>query len=168
MMETGIVGGTPVKTRKHLKTFDSDEILLNEEEARTVLHFLFTDAERNLIDRLEMDEKARGFAQGLLVEAIDASYSIGYLETLFRSAANPAKGAVKLLKSFAKKASKHWFKHASTSDLQKVRVYQFVVDHLATQFKSELRILLASERELKTSAFFAYAVPRQGLVKVVG
>lgn len=74
----------------------------------------------------------------------------------------------KHLKSFAKKASKQWFKHASASDLQNVRVYQFVVDHLATQFKSELRILLASERELKTSAFFAYTVPRQGLIKVVG
>ncbi|PAU82223.1 hypothetical protein CK501_03515 [Halovibrio salipaludis] len=157
-----------MRTRKHLKSFDSDEILLDGEEARTVLYFIFTDAEKNLIDRLEMDEKARGYAQGLLVEAIDASYSIGYLEKLFRSAANPTKGAVKLLKSFAKKASKQWFKHASASDLQNVRVYQFVVDHLATQFKSELRILLASERELKTSAFFAYTVPRQGLIKVVG
>ena len=157
-----------MKTRKHLKSFSSDELLLDEEEARTVLYFIFTDAEKNLIDRLEMDEKARNYAQGLLVEAIDASYSIGYLEQLFRSAANPTKGAVKLLKSFAKKASRQWFKHASASDLQNVRVYQFVVDHLATQFKSELRILLASERELKTSAFFAYTVPRQGLIKVVG
>ena len=157
-----------MKTRKHLKTFDSDEILLDEEESRTVLYFIFTDAERDLIDRLDMDRKARGFAQGLLVEAIDASYSIGYLEALFRSTANPTKGAVKILKGFAKKAFKQWFKHASASDLQNVRVYQFVVDHLASQFKSELRILLASERELKTSAFFAYTLPRQGLIKVVG
>ncbi|MCF6338840.1 MAG: hypothetical protein L3J84_12965 [Gammaproteobacteria bacterium] len=49
-----------------------------------------------------MSDSLREFAQGLLVEAIDASYAIGYIHGLFRSVKSPVKGALKILKLWKK------------------------------------------------------------------
>jgi len=77
--------------------------LFNEEETRIVLKFIFKPTHHELIDSLPMSDYLRNFAQGLLVEAIDASYAIGYVHGLFESVKNPVKGVRKILKNFGTK-----------------------------------------------------------------
>ncbi len=100
------------------------------------------------------------------MEAIDASYAIGYVHGLFRSVTNPVKGALEILKSFGKKASLHWFKHATVHDKQNVKVYNFVLDYMGTHFVKFLPDFLANNDEVDKimGAFLAHKVPTHGIV----
>ena len=112
-----------------------------------------------------MDDRLREFAQALLVEAIDASYAIGYVHGLFRSVKNPVKGALKIMKTFGKEASQHWFKHASVHDLQNAQIYNFVKDEVARRFIKRLGDHIAkNELDEKPGAFLAYKAPTHGIV----
>lgn len=154
---------------KHLRQFKQEELLFNEEETRVVLKFIFEPVDHALIESLTVNDSVRGFAQGLLIEAIDASYAIGFVEAIFRSTTNPAKGAIKILKSFGKKAKKHWFKHALVHDLQDVKVYEFVRLEIARRFRTPLRILASTASlEKQPGAFLAYEKPTCGFSKAWG
>ncbi|MBI3561650.1 MAG: hypothetical protein HY080_08050 [Gammaproteobacteria bacterium] len=70
-----------------------------------------------------MNHTMREFAQGLLVEAIDASYAMGFVEIIFRGAYfKPGKSATSFLKTFARKASANlegrYYDEASTDRIQ--------------------------------------------------
>lgn len=153
----------------HLKQFKPQNLLLDEAETRIVLKFIFKPADHELIDLLPVNDSLRGFAQALLVEAIDASYAIGFVEGLFRSTANPTKGAIKVLKSFGKKAAKHWFKHATVHDLMNVKVYQFVLDYLAVHFRKELVPYVSENNDKKVfCSVIAYKKPVHPHLEVWG
>ncbi|MBL1275350.1 MAG: hypothetical protein COB30_004630 [Ectothiorhodospiraceae bacterium] len=153
-----------MSTYKKLRTFDLDELLFDEEETRIVLKFIFAETHHKLIDSLPMSDGLRELAQALLVEAIDASYAIGYVHGLFISVKNPVKGALTILKSFGKEANQNWFKYASVSDLQNAQVYNFVLDFLA-KFLPDLQDFMAkNELDEKPGAFLAYKVPTHGIV----
>lgn len=154
---------------KQLRKFKKEELIFNEEETRIILKFIFEPADHGFIESLNVNDAVKEFAQGLLIEAIDASYAVGFVEAIFRSTTNPTKGAIKILKSFGKKAAIHWFKHATVNDLQDVKVYEFVRLEIARRFRSPLRIL-ASTASLKKQpgAFLAYNKPSNGLSKAWG
>ena len=115
-----------------------------------------------------MSNGRREFAQALLVEAIDASYAIGFVQALIKSTANPAKGAREVLKAFGKKASKLWFEHATVHDLTDVKVYQFVLDKLAVTFRHALPNYIAGSGPTKRiGAFLAYEKPAQSVLAVL-
>lgn len=141
-----------------LRKFNSSELIFNEEETRLILKFFFK-SQRSKIDQLEVNDKVREFAQGLLVEAIDASYAMGFVEALFKSVANPSAGVKKVLSKFAKKAAKHWFKHASPKDLLEVEIYEIVRSRLELNFGRYLSMLAAgiARKETQFSAMIAYA-----------
>lgn len=142
---------------KQLRKFSKNELLFDEKETRVILKFIFKEADHKLIDSIPMSDALRGFTQGLLVEAIDASYKIGYVESIFRASANPNQGAIKILKSFAKKAAVHWFKNTKAHDLQNVKVYQFVLDFIAIRFRTQLPLFIAKNTpENNFGAFLAY------------
>lgn len=130
---------------KHLKTFNSAELLLSHDDARVVLRFLFEPVDHAVIETLPSTDHVRGFAQGLLVEAIDASYALGYVEALLRSLARPPGGALAIIKRFGRNAARHWFRHATTLDLLEARIYEAVRRELARRFRSELRLMLAKD-----------------------
>ena len=154
-----------MSTYKTLRKFTPDEWLFDEEETRTVLKFIFAKPHHKHIDSLPMDDRLREFAQALLVEAIDASYAIGYVHGLFRSVKNPVKGALKIMKTFGKEASQHWFKHASVHDLQNAQIYNFVKDEVARRFIKRLGDHIAkNELDEKPGAFLAYKAPTHGIV----
>lgn len=152
---------------KYLRQFKPEELLFNEDETRTVLKFIFAPTDHEMIDSLPMSDALREFAQGLLVEAIDASHAVGFVKAIQESAANPTKGAREILKSFARKAAIHWFKHATVTDLMNVKVYQFVLDALAIRFRDPLRVFASGARPNKPlGAFLAYQKPTQRFVKI--
>lgn len=152
-----------------LTEFKEDEILITEEETRVILKFLFADTPETTIDVAPMTTDLRGFAQALLITAIDATYSVGFVEGLFRATANPTKGALKAIKSFAKKATKHWFTHASASDLADVKIYEFVRDEIARRFKTQLvTISTAKAKPDCCGSFVTFDRPAFGTLKVWG
>ena len=154
---------------KQLRKFKKDELYLNEDETRIILKFIFRPTDHALIDSLPMTSHLKGFAQGLLVEAIDASYAIGFVQAIFRSTTNPTKGALAILKKFGKKAIIHWLKHATIHDLQNIKIYDFVRDHLAQKFRFKLYDFLASlNLDKQPSAFLAYSKPTNIVSKVWG
>ena len=154
---------------KQLRQFTSEELILNEKETRIVLKFIFKPTDHELIDSLPMSDYLRGFAQGLLLEAIDASYAVGFVKGLFESTANPTKGAIKVIKSFGKKAAKHWFEHASRRDLQDVKIYDFVRNFIAERFRFKLQDFLVQKKlDKHTGTSLAYKKPSQGRLKVWG
>ncbi|TMO01312.1 hypothetical protein [Pseudoalteromonas sp. S558] len=151
---------------KQLRKFSKDELLFDEKETRVILKFIFKPADHKLIDSLPINDRLKGFAQGLLVEAIDASYSVGYVKAIFESTANPTKGAMAIIKTFARKAASHWFKHTSVHDLQKVKIFDFIRDRLALAFKSELQLYLVKNENNRAGAFVVYQIPKHGSTKL--
>ncbi|QLE86640.1 hypothetical protein FLM48_17115 [Shewanella sp. Scap07] len=121
----------------YLRTFTQEELTLTNEETKLVLKFIFNRMPVNLIDNLTIKE----FTQALLVSAIDASYSIGYVESLFRATANPTTSTQKVIQDFTKNAAKHWFKYATINDLKNVKVYVAVCNELARRFKTKFQLL---------------------------
>ncbi|MFN3882355.1 MAG: hypothetical protein ACK4L8_13110 [Nitrincola lacisaponensis] len=151
---------------RYLRQFKQDELLFDEDETRIILKFIFKPVDHELIDSLPMSDSLRGFTQGLLLEAIDASYAVGYVRGIFESAANPQKGAIEIIKSFGRKASRHWFKNASVHDLQNVKIYNFIIDEIAARFRVVLMDFLAViEINKSLGAFLSYKVPSQGIVR---
>jgi len=102
----------------------------------------------------------REFAQGLLIEAVEASYALGFVEIIFRGAYfQPGKSATSFLKTFARKASAKWFKHAKVTDLATVKIYDRVRDQLNDKFKIEFinRINGTISKNDAAAAFIDYA-----------
>lgn len=128
-----------MKKSVHLKSFTVDEILLSEADIKVFLKFLWPSKSSD-IDNATVDLNLSSFAQGLLVEAIDATYAMGYVHQVFNalhSAILPSttgNAAVKLIKSFGKKAATHWFKHATGANLAQAKIYETVRVSLARSF----------------------------------
>lgn len=141
-----------------LRKFSPDELLFNEDETRQILKFFFK-SQQQTIKQLTVNDTVREFAQGLLVEAIDASNAMGYVQALFKSVANPTAGAKKVITKFAKKASKNWFKHAKPKDLLNVEIYETVRSRLEINFGRYLAMLAAgvAKKSTQFSAMLGYA-----------
>lgn len=120
----------------HLKKFSADELILDESETRIVLQFFWPEAPTatRIQESLTITDPVRELAQALLVEAIDASYQVGFIEAIFRATANPTSSTVKVIKSFGRRAASHWFRHARASDLQNTRVYEFIRKDISRYF----------------------------------
>jgi hypothetical protein len=65
-----------------LREFLPSELLFDERETRDILKFFFP-MNFPAIDATVMTDAIRGFAQGLLIEAIDATAALGWVEVLF-------------------------------------------------------------------------------------
>jgi hypothetical protein len=121
----------------HLKRFSASELLLSQERAWRVLRFFFPGIN---VPPGSITDDDRNFAQGLLVEAIDRSYAMGYVERLFSSffMKVPASfgDVAGLLKDFGKAALKHWFQHATGQDLRDPKVYESIQLTMRRSFRS--------------------------------
>jgi len=117
-----------------LKQFDPSEIIFNDEELKKILLFFFPGYESTLAS-FTMTHSMREFAQGLLIEAIDASYGIGFVQIIFDSIFyKPGKSATDFLKTFAKKATKSWFKHLKGTEFGNIKIYEIVRSHISDSF----------------------------------
>lgn len=124
-----------------LRRFSEGEILLTQEQAFRILRFFWPEAS---IPPGSLTNIDRAFAQGLLVEAIDGSYKMGFVEHLFKAfymKVPTSFGSVRgMVKEFAKAAVKQWFNHATGADLHDPRIYESVRLTLARNFKTAWNI----------------------------
>ena len=124
-----------------LRQFKQDELLFDQGQSWSILKFFFLDPG---VQPNSLTTKDRAFAQALLVEAIDASYDMGFIEIIFSVFMNktPAstKGIAKLMKKFLEKTAEHWFRHATKDNLRNPRIYESVRVSLARNFSTPWRI----------------------------
>jgi len=124
-----------------LRKFSESELIFDETETRDILKFFFQHL-RHRIDAVTVSTELRNFAQGLLVEAVDATYALAYVEIIWRTSYNPGNGMTKALSKVGRKAAKHWFKHATQHDLLQAKISSRVRDQLAHSFASVFPMML--------------------------
>lgn len=116
-----------------LREFKPHELLFDAIETRVILKFIF-ESKAGVADSMEVDDRVRSFAQALLLEAVDASYAMGFIEALTSSLLNPRPSISRILRKFGTKAAKHWFKHATADDLHDIRIYEIIRRDLEWSF----------------------------------
>jgi hypothetical protein len=124
-----------------LKRFNRTELMLTNEQAWRVLRFFWPDTS---ILPGDLTDDDCSFAQALLVEGIDSSYHMGFVNHLFSSfymkVPTSFSSIRDMVKGFAKVALKHWFRHATGADLKDPKIYESVRATLARNFRSVWKI----------------------------
>ena len=146
-----------------LRNFSEKELIFDEAETKDILKFFFQHL-RQRIEAAAITTELRNFAQGLLVEAIDATYALGYIEIVWRTSYNPGLGMMKAFSKVGSKAAKHWFKHATQQDLLKAKISSRVRDKLAHSFASVFPMMLdgiarATQTRRTRIAYVSYGQP---------
>lgn len=152
----------------YLRKFQKSELLFNEKETKEILKFIFSGTPKAQVDAMTVTDEVRGFAQALLLEAIDASFKIGFIQSLWESTVNPTAPIKDVLLKAGKGFASHYFHHATKSDLRKIKVYELVVKALSLKFKTRLDMFINglaknSELPLKTPK---YIVPQNTKLKL--
>jgi hypothetical protein len=124
-----------------LRNFSQDEIAITEHEAWSILRFFW---QNHRISESEITYGDMNFAQGLLVEAIDASYAMGYIQIIFDSFYAKVPGSFtdikKMIKKLVTKSTKHWFKSMGEKKLEDATIYITVRDRVALNFRSVMEM----------------------------
>ncbi len=120
-----------------LKKFNPSELVLTTQEAIAVLKFFWP--EKDLRPLGTITDADRGFAQGLLLEAIDASNSKGIVEDIYRTTFMKVPTSFRSLRNMAiklaKKALAHgWFKRTPDVRSEDLKVYESVRRTIAQKF----------------------------------
>ena len=118
---------------KTLRNFSDSELIFDDEQTRLILQTIFKN-HLDVVDMLSIDRKVRNFAQGLLLDAIDALYSLGFVEATFRSVINPSQSLRKIFYDFRDNALMHWFKYATRRDLLTIKIYEIVRTRIEVNF----------------------------------
>lgn len=125
-----------------LQSFSGDEIVLSNQQAWEILGFFFSSAG---ISPAALTDNDRSFAQALLIEAIDASEEMSWIEAIFRSAMKPNASVKDIVKELVKKAAKDWFKHATKDKLKDPAIYVSVKNQLTIKWRSAWTIRVETE-----------------------
>ena len=116
-------------------------VVLSNSDAHAILTWLLG---RTNVKAKDFTKEDCGFAQALLVEMLDGSFKMGFVEALFRAAAKTPSGPVKVIKSFLKGAGKNLVKYKDKDDLKEMIkepvIYKNVQAQMASLSKSVWRI----------------------------
>lgn len=115
-------------------------LVFDDVETRAILTFFWPRLSADF-NKMTISTEVRRFAQAILVAAIDASYSLGWIDSLFSSVSKPA-NLPALGKKLARNFVKHWWKHAKAKDLESVKVYESVRRVVANNFGQTVRMLV--------------------------
>lgn len=106
-------------------------------EAHTILTWVFGKVS---IKSNQLTDQDRCFAQAMLMEMLNASFAMGFVEALFKAAAKLPSGPKKVIVTFLKGAGKNLVKYKDKDDLQKMikdpQIYKNVLVTLSRNFKS--------------------------------
>ncbi len=123
-----------------LPKFTPNEIVVSRADAARIYRFFWPWSKLGPGD---MTDKDLAYTQGLLVEAIDASYKIGFVEILFRASARPAMtpdDVVRMIRTIVKRSARHWFRNRGDKSLDDARIYEMVRSFVAYRFKPEFAL----------------------------
>lgn len=122
-----------------LKRFSPSDLVLTPDETRDVLRFFWPETDFNQLGPLTDGD--REFAQGLLVEAVDASCSMGVVEGIYRSffmkVPTSFRSIVRAAIRVARKAVQdRLFGRCRSLDPSQARIYESVRRSLARNFRT--------------------------------
>ena len=121
----------------YLRHFTKDELILSKQDAGRVLRYFFP---AHPITPTQLTDEDVGFAQALLVQAVDSSTEMGYVQILFDKVYAKPPSDFSFLKdlavAFCKRAAKNWFRHATGADLANPDIYDSVRATIARNFGS--------------------------------
>ena len=113
------------------------KIVLKPADAHAIITWLFG---KSSVKAKDFSKEDCGFAQALLIEMIDASFAMGFVDALFRAAAKLPQGPKKVIMTFVKGAGKNLVKYKDKDDLEKMMkepvIYNATKVSLARNFKS--------------------------------
>jgi hypothetical protein len=121
-----------------LRKFAPSELALSPMEAWQVLVFFFGGNAGTTPGWLTDND--RSFAQALLIEAVDASYRMSWIEKLWSSTVNPSASIESILGKLALKAMKDWLTSCQPTDLKKAKIYTMVKNQLTLNWRSAWQI----------------------------
>jgi hypothetical protein len=120
-----------------LQHFRKDQFIISRQQAARVLRFMFPDQQ---VSEPQLSDEDIGFAQALLIEAVDSSREMGYVQILFEKAAYKVPTDFSFIKDLAKelckRALQNWFRHATRKDLSDPQIYEMVLNTLRRNFRS--------------------------------
>jgi hypothetical protein len=133
----------------YLRHFQRDELLFDQQQSFTILRYFGVEPG---IQAAALTDEDRGFAQALLVEAIDASYELGYVNIIFdvfymKPPVSFDKVQI-MTQEFLKKVAEHWFKHATRADLRQPKIYERVRQLLQGHARTVWAIRQATEGQI--------------------
>ncbi|MCW7538827.1 hypothetical protein OOT46_13345 [Aquabacterium sp. A7-Y] len=114
------------------------DLLFDEVETRQILAFFWPQLKPSIAE-MTVTNETRRFAQSILIAAIDSTYALGYVQSLFETVMNPRsgfKGLASMGKKLAKRYLRHWWKHATAKDLENPRVAEAVRVAIARNYRS--------------------------------
>ena len=121
-----------------LQHFSGDTLLVDRQEAWKILVWFFGG--NSGISPTTLTENDMSFAQALIVEAVDASENVGWIEAIWRSTATPPKDLKSLFKKLARNLMKQWLKNSKPIDFENPKIYTMVKDALSRNWRSAWRI----------------------------
>lgn len=126
-----------------LRRFSRSELVLTHQEAWQVLVFFFGGNAGTTPRWLTDDD--RSFAQALLVEAVDASQRMSWIQTLWSSTAKPGASITGVLAKLALKAGRDWLSSRKPTDFKNAKIYTMVKNELTRRFRSTWQIRLDTD-----------------------
>ena len=112
-------------------------VVLKPAQAHAILVWVFGSTK---LKPKQLTPEDCGFAQALLVEMIDASFAMGFIEALFRSSVKIPSGPLKVISAFVKGAGKNLIRYKDKDDLKKMMkspyIYEVVKNTVKKNFKS--------------------------------
>ena len=128
-----------------LKHFSPGEIVITREQASRILKYFFPDCP---LPAGQLTDEDVSYAQALLIEAVDASTDMGYVQILFDKAFMKVPTAFSIIKDIAKavaqRGAKNWFRHATGKDLSDPQIYETVHSTISWKQGSTWRIRMAT------------------------
>ena len=110
---------------------------ISASDANQILTWVFGKVS---IKEKDLTEADRCFAQAMLMEMLDASFAMGFVEALFKAAAKLSSGPKKVIINFLKGAGKNLVKYKDKDDLKKMikdpQICKSVLVTLGRNFKS--------------------------------
>jgi len=110
---------------------------LSASEALTVMEWLHG---KSGLAAKDMTKEDCGYAQALLVDMLNSSFAMGFVEALFRSGLKISGGPKKVIVAFLKGAGKNLLKYKDKDDLEKMikkpRIYKSVFNVAKLRTKS--------------------------------
>lgn len=119
-----------------LRPENQKDIILTAQQAIGVWQvFRQSPIDINLVSGL----KQRAFLQAALMSAIDASYAMSFIESIFRSAYKPTASVKDILKDLVKTALKHYYRNLKGEPPE---LYKTVVETIAWSHRTYFEMIL--------------------------
>ncbi len=114
-----------------LRKFTVNELKYTKDEAKQILTYFFGQFDLSSGSFTNEDIE---FAQGLMVEAIDASNKMSYVEGIFRASAGPGSSITSLAAKLVRHSLASWWNNKKRED--KVEIYDIVKNQLKANFRT--------------------------------